>query len=403
VIVKITNPTVSGNINTALSQDYTSGSTLNVDSSAGFVNGNYIIVGEPGLEKTEITSLTATPGSATTLTVTALSYSHPKGTPVYFIRWDKYSLEYQSTSGGAFAVYGGMPADLRYDAISTEYRDASATTSYSWKYRYYSTENSVYSDYSDTIAASGWPRTSVGYMVREIRKIVNDPESRTISDEEIIRFLNSAQDKIYALYDRWWFLFKIGTVIDTVASQKIYNLPSDFGRMHSVQFRYNPTSSSDITYNLKYLPMTEFDYEARDNSATDNDEVVYYTIFPGDSTNATGYVHVWPVPETAGYDMTPRYYKTFTDLDSYADETEIPIPAIIEDYALAQIYKIRKEENKADFYDKNFREQIELLKLEQRKVVGSPRYLWKYVGPHAEDRLFGTRGIYSDSDRERNW
>lgn len=399
--IAIKNPDISDNISTALSQDFSSGTTLNVDSSSSFVNGNYILVGEPGLEKSEVVSLTATPPSATTMTVSALSYSHAKGTPVTFIRWDKYELSYATSPAGAWAVYASMPATLKYDAINTEYIDASATSTYQWKYRYYSTESTSYSDYSDTITASGWPKNSVGYMVRQVRKTINDPDSKTVNDTEIIRYFNEAQDKIYTLFDRWWFLYKQGTVIDTVASQKIYNLPSDFGRMSRVLYRF-VSGSTDVNYNLKYLPNVEFEYEARDNSAANNDNIKYYSIYPGDSTNEAGYLHVWSIPATSGLDMTPWYYKTMTSLDSYADETDVPIPSILEDYALAQIYQIRKEEGNADRYDRIFREQIELLKMMQKKQVGSLRTLWRYKGPDADSRLFGGENVGA-SDHESNW
>lgn len=401
-VITIKRPTVSDNIKTFLSQDYTSGATLNVDSSTAFSSGNYIVIGEPGLETSESTSLTAAPASSTTMTITALSFPHAKGTPVYFTRWDKYSLEYRTSSTGTWTAYGTMPAALRWDALSTEYRDTAATSAYQWRYRYYSTESSAYSDYSDTISATGWADNSVGYMVRNVRKIVNDPDAKTISDTEIIRFFNAAQDKIYALYNRWWFLFKEGTAIDTVASTAKYSLPSDFGRLHSVLFRY-VSGATDITYQLKYISLAEYDYEARDNNASADDEVKFYTILPGDSTNATGYLKVLPKPETAGLDITPRYYKTFTDLDTYGDTTEVPIPSVLEDYALSQIYKIRKEEDKATYYDRIFREQIDLLKLMQRKQVGPPRYLWEYKGRKAMSRMYGNRNIYSDARVEEQF
>jgi len=402
MIVTIKNPDVSQNIKTFLSTEYSSGTTLEVDSSTSFADEQYILVGELGLENSEITSLTATPPTNTTMTIGALKFSHPRGTPVYYIAWDKYTLDYYVS--GAWTNYASMPSALTYDSQSTEYRDSSATSEYSWRYRYYSTEKTAYSDYSDTITATGWPKKSVGYMVREIRKIVNDPDGKTLSDEQIIRYLNKAQDKIFALFGRWWFLYKIGTAIDTVASTKTYKLPSDFGRMHTVLFNYAPTDgTSDVTYNLRYLPTVEFDYESRNNDASDSDEIKYYTIVPGDSDNAAGYLKIWPTPETAGFDIIPRYYKTFTDLDSFADETDIPIPSILEDYAMAEVYKIRGDEQTALYYDKLFREQIELLKLMQRKQVGQPKHLWKWEGRNAENRLFGKRSLTTDADRERNW
>jgi len=399
--VKINLPEITGNIKTFLSADYTSGTSLTVESSASFANGQYIIIGEPGLEKTEATNLTAAPG-VSTLTISALSYSHPKGTPVYYINWDQYALQYRTATTESWTNYASMPTNLRWDAPYTEYRDAAATSTYGWRYRYYSTEKTAYSDYSDTISATGWGDNTVGYMIRNVRKIAGDPDGKTVSDTELIRYFNAAQDKIYTRYDRWWFLFKVGTAINTVASTASYSLPSDFGRMHSVLFRY-VFGDTDITYSLKYLSLVEYDYQARDNNAEDNDDIVYYTIMPGDSTNATGYLKIWPKPETAALDITPRYYKTITDLDSYGDATEVPLPSMLEDYALAQIFKIRKEEEKAKYYDTQFREQLDLLKLMQRKQAGPPRYLWRFEGRKAMSRLYGDRSIYSDATREEQW
>lgn len=400
-LITVRNPSLTDNIRTNLSQDYTSGTTLFVDSSVSFSNGNYVLVGEPGLEKSEIGILSAAPPTSTSLTIGSLSYSHPKGTPVYILRWDKYELSYRTSDAGSWTVYGSMPASLRYDAINTEYLDTSATSSYSWKYRYYSTESTVYSDYSDTISATGWAKNSVGYMVRQVRKVVSDPESKLVSDTEIIRFFNEAQDKIYALYDRWWFLYKKGTAIPTVASTSIYSLPDDFGRMSRVNFRYI-NGSSDTTYNLRYVSNLEFEYIARDNSSSDDDNVAHYSIYPGDSSNTSGYLHIYPRPETAGLNMYLWYYTTMTDLDSFGDTTSVPIPSILEDYAIAQIMQIKKEDSKADRYDKLFREQIELLKQMQRKQVGAGRRLWEYKGRNPDARLFGrhTGGL---SDRENYW
>ena len=86
-------------------------------------------------------------------------------------------------------------------------------------------------------------------------------------------------------------------------------------------------------------------------------------MYPGDSDNSAGYIYIWPKPETAGLEITPKYYKTMTTLDTYGDETDVPIPSMLADYALSEIYKIRAQEDKATYYDKLFREQIDLLKL----------------------------------------
>ena len=399
--IQIKVPDVSQNIQTSLSQDYNSGTTLNVNSSQGFVSGNYVVIGQPGLENTEVTNLTASPPTNTSLTISALKFSHPKGTPVYYANWDKYELYYRTTDLGAWVVYGSMPASLSFESLYTEYRDSASTATYSWKYRYYSSEKSAYSDYSDIISAAGWGRNSVGYMVREIRKIVNDPDGKTVSDTEIIRFLNAAQDKIYSLYDKWWFLFTNATAT-SVAGQKAYNLPTNFGRMHSVLFR-SISGTSDITYNLEYISMIEYDYQARDNNTQSDDNLKYYAIYPGDTTSPPGYLKLFPPPATAGLTITMRYYKLFTDLATYADTTELPIPDVLENYAISQILAIRKEEDKAKIYLDSYKEQVGLLKLRQRKQTGTMRHLSVYRGVNAEKRMFGTRNVYSDENKELYW
>ncbi len=351
--------------------------------------------------------MTSAPPDNLNLTVSALKFSHPKGTPIYYTNWDKYSLEYRTSSSGGWNVYAGMPLAINYDSQATEYRDVLATSTYEWRYRYYSTEKLAYSDYSDTIGATGWARNTVGYMLKEVRKVVNDPDGKTISDVEIIRFFNAAQDKIYTLYDRWWFLLKIGTVIPTVVGQKAYAMPTDFGRMHSVLFE-NVQGSSDITYNLEYKSMIEYDDISRNNNSSNDDGMKFYSIFPPDTSSSTGYLRVWPKPATVSLNITPRYFKMFTDLSDYADVTEVPIPDILENYAIGMILLIRKEEDKANVYlgspsrPGQFYQQIELLKLMQRKNARPMRSLWEYRGRDAEKYLFGNRSA-SSQDRENFW
>jgi hypothetical protein len=400
--IQISLPVITDSLKTYLSQDYTSGTGLEVASSSGFVSGMYIIVGEIGQENTEVTNLTASPPDNVDLTVTALKFSHAKGTPIYYTNWDKYSLEYRTSSANAWNIYSGMPSTLSFEALYTEYRDSAATSTYGWRYRYYSSEKSAYSDYSDIITSTGWARNTVGYMVREIRKIVNDLDSKTVTDTEIIRFLNAAQDKIYTLYDRWWFLFKKGTSIPSVAGQKAYALPTDFGRMHSVQFEY-VSGSNDITYDLEPKSIIEFDYDSRDNNSASNDNVREYAIYPGDTSSAVGYLYVWPKPLTAGLNIIPRYFKVFTDLTTYSSATEVPIPDILEDYAIGRILAIRKEDDKASEYDSMYKEQVQLLKFMQRKNANPMRSLWNYQGVNARKRLFGTRNVYNDTVIEQNW
>ena len=398
MLVKLKNPSLSENRKTYISDDYASGSTLSVESTIGYSNNDFIVVGPIGTEKAELTNLTATPPSDTSFTITALNFSHPKDTLVQLTRWDKFSLEYRTSSSGSWNIYAGMPTDIEWDSLYTEYNDSSATSSYQWRFRLYNSVTAAYSDYSDTLSATGWERGSVGEMISSVRKIVSDAQEDT-KDEEIIRFFNDAQQKIYSLYDRWYFLLKTGTVIDTVASTRTYSLPSDFGRMHSVKYNY-VAGGTDVSYNLRYIVLPEFDYKIQDNTVQDDDQLTVWTILPSEVLGVCS--QMGAAPSTAGLDITPRYYKQFATLDSFGDVTEVPIPEILENYAIAQIYKMRQNEAKADYYDSLFREQVELLKVEQRKTLQS-RVFYRWAGRNSDRRLYGERGTYSDQDRINYW
>lgn len=400
--VQISTPSLDNSIVTYLTEDYSSGSTLKVASAVAFQGGQYIVVGAVNLENTESTNITTSPSDNISIPVTPLKFSHPKGTPVYYTLWNGFSLEYRIGNDGSWTIYGGMPFALNFDSLFTEFLDVAATSDYQWRYRYYSTENNAYSDYSSTIGAFGWGRSAVGYMVREIRKLVNDPESKTVTDTEIIRFLNAAQDKVYSLYDRWWFLLKKGDAIATISGYKEYPLPDDFGRMHSVSFNY-VNGSTDLTYQLENVSITEYDFYAKDNNANNNDSLKYYSIFPGDDTNTLGYVNIWPKPDTAGLSIIPLYFRIMPDLTNFSDLTLVPIPDVIENYAISQILKIRKEDDKAKIYSDMFKEQVELLKLMQRKNAKPMRSLWEFQGRDAERRLRGSKGRHGTTDRENYW
>ena len=62
-------------------------------------------------------------------------------------------------------------------------------------------------------------------------------------------------------------------------------------------------------------------------------------------------------------------------LDSLGDSTPLPIPSILESFALSQIYKVKGDENKANLYEARFNRGVEVLKREQKKHKGQPDFL----------------------------
>jgi hypothetical protein len=143
-------------------------------------------------------------------------------------------------------------------------------------------------------------------------------------------------------------------------------------------------------------------------------------MLPPDSSSDNGYIQVDPVPENAYGTLYPNYYKKMITLDDIADETSIPIPSILEQYAVSQCERIKGNETKAELYENIFFGRsggkkgsvltrstgIQLLERMQQSYIhpqGQPRNFKIWRGRKAiKDLMQDTSyGLSNDSLREK--
>ncbi|MCK9371510.1 hypothetical protein M0R04_16470, partial [Candidatus Dojkabacteria bacterium] len=154
----------------------------------------------------------------------------------------------------------------------------------------------------------------------------------------------------------WWFLrFPENSDITTVADTFNYNLDSMsgivLGFIKKIRYRL-VEGSEDNTDPITFKTEDEFDDLIRDNNRVADDSVSCYTIRPADTSSTNGYIDVYPTPETTGAGtFYIQGFKKMDRLSSDTDETLIPIPSILENYAIAQIERIRGNDKKADYYE----------------------------------------------------
>jgi len=401
---------------TNVSSAYSSGTTLTVLSSVSYTANDLIVVGEIGEELTELKKITAAPTVTTLTLASALNFAHPKDTPVYKVAWDNVCIERNAVLITTSAI--------QWDKKDTIYFDSSGSNTDSYRYRFYNSVSLTYAEYSPSVTGAGYTRPSLGYMIREVRKIIQDVERKIVTDTEVIRFINAAQDIISGVRPDWWFLRKENNSVTTTAGTRQYTLPSDIGNLgtvDSIRYNFNDGTTDEI-YHLKFLPFAEFDYEVRDNtndSTTRDDHTEYYTLREADTTYPTGSFEVWPIPATTNYGtFYVRYFEEMDDLDDVADETQVPIPAILENYAIAQCYKVMGKEDLGTYYDNLFWGPagevkgrvrltgialLEQLNQSQKRPLGQPRSLWRFSGQRAIDQLFHNRVIDRDEIHEKYW
>lgn len=420
--IRIPNPDIRNNQISGLGADYTSGTSLTLVSTNGFEANSIIVVGNPGSDKSSSAPISSV-DTITGLTLSAgLDHAYSKGTPVYRSEYDQIELGYYSGGWTVITTF-----DIQWDVFQSEYIHQGGVDATQYRFRFKNSLSGNYSEYSNTAIGSGFTKKQMGYLISNIRKVILDHERKVVSDTELLRYLNEAKDIIIAKTPKkgWWFWRKesLGD-ITTVASTSTYDLDTISESIEYIlDVRYKDIKEN-ILYQLMYRTEFEFDELISDLDREDDDAVTQYTLTPPDSTSTSGYIKLYPTPEntlsaTLGGSLYIRYYQPDADYDDVSDTTLIPLPYIMEDYAVAQCFKIMGQDDKAKFYLEKFygvgedRKKfnaatgINLLELmNQRKGSPLPRVqsIKRFMGRNAFRRLYGNRSVGSSDDyRERYW
>lgn len=403
--IAVSNPVLSDAEKTHITTDYSTGTNIYVRNSEGFTTDWYVIVGEPGQEQTEEARITGTSGGNTITISSALTYSHPRSTPVYLSQYDQISFERQP-SGGSFSEISSSPSDIEWDDqnLTSTIVVSGGATSDNYRWRFYSSALSTYSDYSDTLAGTGFERATVGYVIQQVKR---NSIAKDIEDEVILDYMNDYQtDVVYPEIPKAFWFTKEGTQLATAASDYTYSVSdnwSDFRSMKFLLYRY-VSGSNDIKYPLTFTPTQEFYNLKMDSNAADDDNVKYWTLLPPDSSSALGYIGLHPTPETANCYIQPVYHYELTDLDSFGDTLVVPYPKGYIDYVLYRIFDdIKSNERQAEKYNRRVATGIKHLKGLARRQLGQPE-LFRYRGHRGWSRQFGEQSrLDSSTARELYW
>ncbi len=413
-------PDFSHTEKTYLDADYSTGTALTVENNYGFADNDIAIIGQPGEEKTESKDVASQTGNTTINISGALKFSHNKSAIVYRYEYDQYEI-YRYRSGSWTLI---STSNIQWDKLETIYIDTSGLSTDSYKFRLLNSVSSAVSDYSPSVAATGFTSSQVGYMIDQVRKILGDQERKIVTDDEIIRQFNRVQDIVKAIRPNWWFLRKENSSITTIVNIRKYGLLtylSDLNYIDTVRYKYL-SGAVNNTYQLGKRSLVEMDYLTRDGNATGDDWPSCYTIEPPDSVDTVGYITIDKPPLTTGLGtFYIRYFKNMTNLSTVSDATDIPIPSILEDFAIAYGFRVKGDETKANIYEQRFwgpqvghntsiveksREVtglrlLEVMQNSKGKAIGQPESLKKWRGRRAIKTMFQSSSLNRDELHEK--
>ena len=368
---------------TYLSSDIPRGSTgFAVKNNRGFDADDYFIIGTVGAEKTEQLQTSLTTGDTTITSTAACKFAHNSDDPITRAKYNQVQI-YRATTG-AYSLLETV--DIEWDQRFTSYADATGTSSHYYKWKFYNETSTAATDYSHIVPGVGFGRKSVNVMTNNVLKEGGDEKEEITDRIEVLSWFGHAQDDIASrLNEKFGYDFlKEDTNLSTSAATEEISLPSDFDKMCHINYAYDD-GTTDQTYKLRQISLSEFEYLTQDDDADTSDELQKFCIDEDSDT-----IRLYPTPTSASLVLGFHYFKDIPELDDDADETLIPIPRILEAFALEKLYRKRGTDfdRRADRYKAEYETGVQnLIQRYKRRTGPKGLYLFKHI-PERERRYY---------------
>lgn len=325
-------------------------STYAITNSDGFSTDDYVLLGEWGVETSEIMKIQSVNTSTHVLTFTAnTKFPHAESTKVTVLGYNQ--VRFYQTAVATFSA--GNPVtgyiDLQPDSFFSKAYDTTNTTGYGW-FVFYNETTANASSASNAIPYGDFDPNSVKKILDAFFSQLNNKEIKLVDEDDAFTYLDEGYSTVknrlnlvnreYTTSDEY--------DISIVADTKEYDLPSTFSDLISI---YNGTDKLD----LDYIPLRKVpDWDAAGGNVTR-----YY--LRGDSIGFS------PTPgESETY--TIRYTQKTTKLTSYYDSVELPDNNfyLLIDYML---YKASPKLGRGDgkSHKEDFKEKLDLMVLISHK------------------------------------
>lgn len=177
-------PDLSNNEKTYFDADEAAGQTTLSANGTNFSTDQYVVLGTPGQEKTEIVKLSA--ASSSSLTSGATVFAHSRGDRITFIPYNQIVVERSTDSGVNYTPLTAI--DIRPDASETYLQRPSDSSTDYYRVRFYNSTSTLYSAYSDGVVASGYVDNSVHSIKQRALKGLGEKIGGRLTDQ----FLNES-------------------------------------------------------------------------------------------------------------------------------------------------------------------------------------------------------------------
>lgn len=367
MILKVTNYDISNAISTVLSEAASAAdTTLNVQNNSGFVNGDFLAIGEIGDEKTEMVQINGAISGAITLPVTALKFDHGTDTSVTYLKYNKVRFFRSIDSGVTYPTLATV--DLQVDRFITTYDDLTAQPLYSYKSAFFNSVTAITSSYSATLPASGYPWTALRSLCDRVIDLFPDPKEQIVSRGQISDWVNEEYRTLASLaskIDQGIFLKSNESLPSSlIANQLTYSLPSDFKSLKKIEIALDGT-----TYYRAYPQQVGFGFP---DQVYDPTSPIYVLV--------ANNVQFRPTPNSNSGKYKVWYYYLPTPLSSDADNVDLAIQPYVDAlvfHALSRGKQKDKKYDEAAYWDQETQkvETIMVNELQGRTTTDVPKWV----------------------------
>lgn len=326
---------------------------LSVDDNNGFVQYDFVVVGNFLSAKTEIAKINASVTAGTALQADSLVFTHSEGSPVTKITHDKVRMYSATTINGAKTLVEEKDVDV--DQENTEFELADSSTGYRF-FVLYNSYTTTEGEYSPAINVGQLPSTRSYGAIYNFVKLQYPDE---FTQEAFETFLQLAIDEIFSI--RAWSFREAKTTFTTTIGVYEYSIKEDVG----IEDFGTLVSARTATEMLQPISIDE-----DDKISLNGNGIVPHTIC---EWSGKLYIRV-PSSET----ITFRYLKSTEALLTSQSETGIKLSSAVVFRILTLLY-LTKDQKLSDRFGMEYQRAIKLMKHLDEKN-SSVRTLTEHTG-----------------------
>lgn len=340
----VTNPSIDTLEKSYLALAYQKNVTaIKVRNNEKFAINKKILIGSLGNERTEIGTVTGAVTPGTDLAIASTVFPHEADDPVYVLKYDKIRI-YRSTTGveGAYDYLDIVTVDVDNAILTTTYDDVNGLSSYYYKFSFYDSVGDIESQLSDPIAATGYPRGTVGALINEFFEEVGDQTQQNMSVQEALNLMNEVNDDVITQSRKPYRWLRAKAVLDTEIANPRIPLPEDLYKVDRIGY----TAVDGIysrTDNYRIISMEEM--ESMDNNYLIGytDDLQYVAL-----DEVTNEIVLFPVPLTTRVgSILLNYWAKFREIKNMNQVIQMPNTRIYKLFLMGRFYRKRaiKEPN----------------------------------------------------------